>query len=806
MKNDLLSSWRNLKKNRLYAALNIIGLAVGIAVTLFAVLMIRFEASYDRQSAHASRIFRVAGPRHSGTPFFFGGRLLSLFPEVEDVVALKKISTGDDRVLVTAGEKRLREEKLFVAEPSFFRLFPVSFIAGRPETALSHPHAATLTESAARRYFGTTDCLGLVVAVEGRHELQVEAVVRDLPPNSHFSFNVLAPVEAGPAILGHDDREIWSSWNYKTYVLVAEGAAAESLEGKLPRAFPEEFRASRAGGVVDPSGLRLQPLTDIHLWSHLRDEIEPNRDIRSILLVSAVVLLILLSSVLNFVSLATAQSLRRFREVGLRKVLGAARGQIVRQFLGEALLLSAASSVAALVLLRWMFPLLREFSGTALAWGDIPWLSTAGALFALNVLVGTAAGAFPAFFAASFSPARSLKVDRPSAKGKMTSRHALLLFQFLISLVFLTGALIIRAQLRHLQTRDLGIDGDQVVIVRLPSSLMTRTESLKAELLGRPGIRAASGTSFVPGRSVSYLDSAWEGLPPGEKAMLHMFVADPDVVETYGLTVIEGRDFLPEDATAGERRLLVNEAAVRRFGWDRAVDKRMEFSTPFGKACRVVGVVRDFNFRSLYFPREPLVIMAMPPSFSSVVNGRPWNARMFGYLAVKLSGQDLPAALRVIREFCRTHIAEGEGVWSFLNDEFGRVYAGEMRLAKMMDASSVLAVLLSVLGVFGISAFLVERRRKEISIRKVLGASPVRIVALCSRDFLRLQALAAVVTVPVVLVFARRWLDTFAYRIALGPACFILGFALTCGVLLAVIAWHVLRAALANPAANLRQD
>jgi putative ABC transport system permease protein len=808
-KNYMVTGWRNLRKNKLYSVLNVLGLALGLATVLFVVLYIRFETSYDRFHPNAGRIFRVANSEFSGTPYLLSGGLTRGIPDVEAAVALKKISTSAERILITAEGRRFGEDKFFIAEPSFFRVFSATFIAGDPATVLSHPQSAVLTESTARRYFGTTDCLGRTfkAGLDRSTDLLVGGIVRDFPPNSHFTFNVLAPVEAGPAILNWDDRNIWGSANYRTYLLIRKGSFAALVEKKLELAVPEDRRKSMAAfAPTDPRRWLLQPLTDIHLRSHLRNEIETNGDIRYILLFSAVAILILLSSSLNFINLATAHSFTRCREVGMRKVLGAGRSQIVRQFLGETLLLTAFAAFLGSILIELGFPLLRELTGTAMRLADVPRLTMFAILAVLTVLIGTAAGLIPSFSAASFKPAKTLKGEKALAAGKMTFRNALLVFQFMISLGFVTASIVVRVQMHYLQARDLGIDKDRVINIRLPRTLRAQASVLKAEIRRNPGILSAAATDFFPGQDTSNQSFTWEGMKPDSDEYVRWFATDADFPSTYGLQVIEGRGFAPEDETAGERRFLINESAARRFGWDRSVGKWLKLSSPFGENCRVIGVVKDFNFRSLRHPMETLAIMAAPAKISYTVRNRTYDYLPFENIAVKISGRDIPRTLSFIQAFCHKYMAEDPGAWSFFDEEFGRIYAQEMKLSRMLGVLSLLAALLSGMGVFGLSAFLVERRRKEISIRKILGAAPARILTLFSLDFLALMTLAAVAASPLVYVFMKGWLNQFAYRIVLGPWFFVAAFALMGGLLLAAVGWHSLRAAWANPADNLRTE
>ncbi len=796
LRSYLVSAWRNLKRHKSYSFVNIGGLALGLAAALFVVLFLGFELSYDRHFKNSSRIYRVVSSKSTGSPYAFSVRALGDIPEVEAVCAIKQAqsSSFSGRVVLTADGRRRFEDRMFHVDPSFFRVFDVSFIHGRPETALDHPRAVVLTRRAAVRHFGTTECVGRVLLLEGKWPLQVEAVVEDPPGPTHFRFNMLVPVEAAAEFSGYEDRNEWGDWNYHVYLLLRPGASAGDAGRKLVRCFPEDVRLKRAGSSVDPAALRLQRLTDIHLRSHLRNEFEPNGDIRWVIFFSALGLLILGAAILNFVNLATAQALKRNREVGLRKVLGADRRQIIVQHLGEALLITSAAAALGLAFLGLAFPLLGEFAGPGLDGAGLPWARIALILPPIVLLIALAAGSYPSFFAAALRPVETLKGGGGARSRRFRARGLILGFQFMASVGFATAAIIVSAQMRYLKTKDLGIDKDRVVNIRLSDDVRGQADVLKRELLSHPGILAAAASNFLPARDTFRQTFDWDGREPGQDNMVRWIAVDADFPKVFGIRVVEGEGFAPGDETRGERLYLVNESAVKRFGWDRAVGKRLEVQSAFGKPGRVVGVVKDFHFRPLHFPIESLALILVP------------NTKMFRFISIKVSGRDLPGTLRFIQDFCGRRISGDDGVWAFYDEEFGRIYMREIRTSRLLGFLAALAAALSGLGVFGLTAFMVESRRKEISIRKVLGADARRVLALFSRDFLRALAVGSALAAPGVFVFARGWLAGFAYRIVLGPWFFAAGLALVASLLLAAVGWHTVRAANADPAVVLRSE
>jgi putative ABC transport system permease protein len=441
-------------------------------------------------------------------------------------------------------------------------------------------------------------------------------------------------------------------------------------------------------------------------------------------------------------------------------------------------------------------PLLGRLSGSGLGREGFPWGPAALVLAPLAVFVAVAAGAYPAFFAASLRPLVTLRGSGGARPGvrRARARDLALGFQFMVSVGFITAAIIVFAQMAHLKGKDLGFDKDRIVTIRVPDAISERTGALKNELLAHPGILAASASDFLPGESERRQTFDWEGRRPGEDAYLRWIAVDADFLRTFGVRLLDGEGFGPADGSRGEWLYLVNESAVRRLGWDRAAGKRLEV-LPWGKPGRVAGVVNDFHFRPLHHPVEPLALV--------LCDRRP---RLFRYLSVKVSGRDLKATLRFIDDFCARHIAEGGGTWTFFDEQFGRLYEREIRTSRLIGLLALLAAALAGLGVFGLTAFMVESRRKEIGIRRVLGADAAGVLILFSRDFLRAVTAGAALAAPAVYLGARGWLRDFASRITLGPWYFAAGFLLMAGLLLAAVGWHTVRACNADPAVVLRSE
>lgn len=806
----LVMAWtlglRRLRRQKLFSIIKIGGLAIGLAAALYAAAYARFETSFGRFHPNADRIFRVTGAEFPGTPYALSARLKSTIPAVEAATAVKRISRIDSRLSLRAGDRRLVEDRLYAADPDFFRVFWARFLAGRPETSLADIHSVVVTESAARRYFGTPECLGRVLRIDDKLDVRVGAVIADWPASSHFTFNILAPVGAMAMIElgGRDDREVWSSWNYQTYFLLAAGADPASVLAAIPGVFPESFRKTRENSL---RSLRLQDLPGIHLGPVRRGEFEPGGDRKRILGLAAISLLILLLALFNYVNLSTAQSLQRLREMGVRKVLGAGRGSIVRQILVESYLQTGLAAALGALLFGVALPACNRFSGTAMNGSWLSWPSTALFLAALTFLVGTAAGLYPAFAAAALATVRALRGEKGLHRGRSMSRSTLLTLQFLLSCGLLTVAFTIQGQMNFIRGRDLGLDTGRLVNIPLPPAQAGRADVLKAGLLRIPGILSVSASDFRPGQDGNNQSFVWEGKDPDREDSLRWFAVDADFVDTFGLRIAAGRNFGPADRTTGELHFLVNESAARFLGWPDPVGRSLSFEgSILGDRGRIVGVVKDFNFRSLHHPLEPLAILALPAEVVRRISGEDRLTPLFKMLTVKIADQERTRTLAALQAFCLENFPEDSASWYHFDEEFGRTYAAEIKIGRLLAALSFLAAALAGLGVFGLSAYLVERRRKEISLRRILGASTGRIASFFSRGFLILLALSAAVSAVPSFLFLRGWLDRFAYRVSLGPWYFAAGFLSMAALLFLSVGVNVIRAAEANPAENLRSD
>ena len=806
LKKYLLTAWRNVKRNKIHALINIAGLAVGIASCLIILMSVCYELSFDRFHEKGNRIYRVALERgQPGRSRYWGWNtprvseaMAADFPEV-----VKRV-----RILTETGPTQLRREDFGMMEknalytdPEFFEIFTIPVVKGDVRTFLRDPATILLTPEAARRYFGSEDPIGKVLRVRNWWEEDkphiVAGIIGELPSNSHFHYDFLLPLTATPVIDFN-----WDQWYCFNYVLLDERTDAKALEAKLPgmvdRYLPsifeggaEEYRRRLAEG--NSYRYFLQPLFDIHLKSRLEHELAPVGNIAYVVLFTVIAGFILVLACVNFINLSTARSAHRAREVGVRKVLGSFHRQLIGQFLSESILVMIFSMVLACGLTALVIPFLGSLTGVDLRALHVDYALVIPGLMAFAVLVGAIAGAYPAFFLSSFQPAAVLKSGGGTVMARRRLRDILVVFQFAVSIALIAGTLLVKKQVDFLLRKDLGYDKENLLVIENAQALGNQFEAFKSELKGDPAVAAAAGGGY-PGRATHTFNVRVRGVSSAPSVSLYNAGGDHDYLETLGIPVVSGRKF-----RRGERRdrehwdLMLNESAVRALGLDDPVGKQLAVSAERG--ATIIGVIRDFHFRSLHRDIAPYAFMHMdtendiPPC--AVVRVKP------GRLA-----DALPRIGDVWRRFTGGLMFQ----YSILEDTLSGWYASEKRIEVISGAFSSLAVLIGCLGLFGLAAFTMENRSREIGIRKVLGASVPGLTSTYLLDFLKLVGLAFVFAVPAAFLVMTRWLNGFAYHIRPEAGTFLIAGGLTVSIALLTVAFHVIRAALADPVDSLRYE
>jgi len=795
---DLLANYikvtiRSLRRHKIYSTINISGLAVGLAAVFLIVLYISHELSFDRHHQNARRIHRIVLEDFVGTPYILGDRLKDEVPGIEDIVRLKHVS-DDGPILLEARSRKFMEKALYMADASLFKIFSFHFLHGDPATALLDPHSVVLTESTARRYFGREDALGEILICGDKLSLQVTAVITDLPFASHFHFNAVIPATLYTQFAGEDEQTSWTSFNYLTYLLLSSQAAPDSILEKATAIVNSHQKKPRV--------LRMQHLLDIHLHSRLRGELQENGDISYLSIYTAVGIIILLLACINFMNLGSAHSINRSSEVGMRKVLGAQRAQIVRQFIGEAVIIALMSAVLAVILAQLALPFFKQLSERELSWGSAPWGLLVPGLFAIIFLTGVVSGSYPAFVASSFQPARTLQGPQKVRSQRISLRNFLVGFQFVISILFIGCTLFVFNQMHYLSTRKLGIDQERIINIQLPDEALGESSAIKAELLRHSAILRATGSSFLPSVTQNRIGSTWEGKMTEEDVNLWRITVDEDFISTFGIEVVEGEGFQAKH-TPGST-YIVNQAAAKLIG-PQAVGTTLSMSSGVSRPGKIVGVVRDFNFRSLHHAIEPMVLF-LDANRAMEFSGRTYHRTPFRYISAKVTGNDLKGGIEHVRNVCRKFIPYAPQSWFFFDEEFGRMYQSEQKTAGLMLALSVIAVALASMGLLGLSIYAAEKRRKEMGIRRVLGAPVSSVLFLFFRDFLLIHGVAVLVGFPIIYWAVNRWLAGFAYRIAIGPWIFVLTAVLTAGLFFIIGSGSVIKTVTADPVESLRYE
>ena len=798
--NYILVALRKMRRQKGYSVINVAGLALGLACAILIVFYIHHELSFDGFHEKSDRISRVVidatvqqnRVQVPGAQTAFGPTLAKDYPEVEAVV---RIQFGS-KVLVKYADRSFYESGLLYADASFFDIFTFPLLSGDPGTVLARAKTVVLTERLARKYFRGEDPVGKFLRIGEQADFVVTGVMKDVPSNSHLQFDALISLETrfGPnPKLGQD----WVNVNTPTYVLFRDRNGAKDVEPKLT-ALVKEHLESFLKAIGGKMTFTFQALARVHLYSRFTMDLAANNgSVQYIYMFGAIALFIIGIACVNFMNLATAQSAKRAREIGMRKVVGASRPALFGQFLGEAITHSLLSLMLALILVWLALPSFKFISGIDLRLGasQLAWLVPL--LFGLALVVSLVAGSYPAFFLSALHPAKTLKGSWKAGPGSARFRRVLVVGQFLIGVSLIIGTALVRRQLDFMRNRDMGFSMDQVIVARIDSPAMSAgIESVKTRLRQIPGIVSAAMTQAVPGQSTELNVQPYvpEGFSETEPMLFRQFYADPDFVPTLGLAITRGRNFSRENITDADSAVMINEAAARKLGWADPVGRKIKAPTrDFGvwKEKTVVGVVRDFHFLGLRELIEPFVLD---------------YATDQDQLVIKLKTERLDAVIRDLERAWEEFDADRPLDFFFLDAFFDAQYRAEERLGRLFTAFSVLAVAIACLGLFGLASFMAEQKAKEIAVRKILGASIRGVSARLSFEFLKLVALAVLLAWPIAYFSMSAWLKNFAYRAAPSPWVF-LGAGLAAMVIaFLAVGMQAFRAASSNPVNTLKHE
>ncbi len=811
LRNYLKIAWRNIVGNPLFSAINIIGLAIGLACCIMITLFVRYEISFDKHWDNADRTYRV-------TRDFFGNDLQLAavappiapllkqdFPEIEDITRI--LATGS--VTLSRGDLRILEENMVIADPNVFEFFNLTFVSGDAGTALARPTDIVLTQRAANRYFGSEDPIGQTLNLMDQLDVTVTAIIEDLPDNTHMSLELIGSMAAVPLMMGPDELENWGSNNYYTYLRLPQGYNPDDLESHF-----EDFLIKHwSENAPSSSALNLQFLPDIHLTSNRDGEWQPNGSIAVVYTFSAVALVVLLIACVNFMNLTTARSTQRAKEVGVRKVVGAKRSQLIAQFMGESILLTAFAMLLAVALVELILPVFGAFLEKPLSFS----LANPTSLVILllgTALVGLFAGSYPAFYLSKFRPVEVLK-GPASGTGSALLRKALVVFQFATSIALLIATGVVMAQMEYARNIDLGYDKSRNLITALPyfADLWEIYEPLKAELEMHPDILSVVYSSRVP--SMQNNDGSGyvqEGVQVSMETVqvLADIKVDYQWFEHYDVEFLAGRPFRQNEMRVDEpteenpmikAAAILNESAARRFGWapEEAIGKivRQPMSRELDMFIEreVVGVIPDIHFSSLHNEMKATVYAEPRASYQR-------------NLSIKLAPGDHREAIEHFETVWNRLVPDEPASWEFLDDRFDALYRGEARQAQMFGVFSAFAIFVATLGLFGLASFTTERRTKEIGIRKVMGASVKDIVWLLTADFTKLVLFANIIAWPIAYYFMDQWLNRFVYKAPLAEWAwlFVASAIAALAVAWLTIALQASRAATARPVLALRYE
>lgn len=806
--NYLKIAWRNLLKYRLISSINLSGLTLGLASCLLITIYILHELSYDRYHKNADRIYRLTRDfkTESGTLSLrlcsvsppFGYYMPTDFPEIERMTRLL-----DDGISpLKYKEKLFNETYTFWADEYLFDVFNIGIVQGDPKSALKDPFSMMMTEEIAKKYFGDEDPMGQTIRYNNQFDFKITGIYKAFPGNTHvhpgvlLSFNTLKDNR----IYGEDAlRRNWGNNSFMTYLVLPENYNPQRMLSQFPafidrRMAGQEYVGKQASKFTS---LGLQKLTDIHLYSHTDAEAEPNGDITRVYIFGAIAFFILLIACINYMNLSTARSALRAKEIGIRKVAGATKKELISQFLSESIIITMLASLLAFIVSYLSLPFLNQLSGLSLNTGALLNWKITLPLLLTPCIVGTLSGLYPALFMSSFQPVKTIKGFIQVGGGNISFRKALVVTQFAISIILIIATIIVFQQLKYVQNKTLGYDKDHIAVLPYNRALSEQFEAFRTELLTNANFKNAGRSSRIPtGRLLDAMDAyvARGDSMAMSKVDIKLVAVDYDFIPTYGMQMAAGRNF-SRDFGTDTLNFVLNEAATKVLGWNQASDavgKGFKYGNIKGS---IIGVVKDFHFESMHQAILPMVLEMFPPRRS-----------FYNNLSVKISGNNITGALAYLEATWKKYMPGIPYQFSFLDENFDALYQSEQRQGNLFTSFACIAIFIACLGLFGLSAFAITQRIKEIGVRKVLGADVGSIVTLLSKDFLILVLIAAGIAFPIAWYAMNHWLKDFAYRVNMQWWVFGLAALGAALVALITVSFQAIKAAVTNPVKSLRSE
>jgi putative ABC transport system permease protein len=797
LKNYLLIATRSLYKNIGYTSINIFGLAVGLASCLLVTLYVRFELSYENFHVNKESVYRYIprGERDGEVrmqtmlPAGFGPLIKDSFHEVE---MFSRFSEVDERPLFRLGDTFLDAKSLSIADKDFFKMFSFKLVQGDVNTVLSRPNTIVISQSIAQKYFPEGNAIGQSIRYDNAYDYEITGVFEDVPANSHLQFSYLTTFETIASMVqdryGFPAEQFLGSldaWNYATYFFIPNESDIAGLATRIDKKFTEARKETFTDQAV---GDWLQPLTEIHFTKGVKGD-TANGDMSYVYIFSAVAIMILLIACFNFMNLSTARSMKRAKEVGLRKVMGAFRHQLIKQFLGETIIMVSISLILGLILLEMLVPAFNALVGQHLEIQYFGGNSVLIYILLAGMITGIVAGSYPAFYLSSFVPAQVLK-GQAAPSGNAGLRKVLTVVQFGVATFLMTGTFIVYQQMNFIQNRNLGFDQENIVYLTPPVELWQKRDVFKQNLLNNSAVKSVTFSNGTPGMDNSTWQYDFPGLDIPKRSMNTMIV-DYDFLSTFGLEIVDGRNLSTAYSTDSLEAYLINEAAAEELMLKNPVGTPIR-ALDGHPAGRIVGVVKDFHYRSLHRKIEPLVLRIDP--------------RNMWCMSVKFSEGNLKDQMALLESEWKKLASEYPFSYQFVDETIERQYKSEQNTGVLIGSFAGLAILIACLGLLGLTAFMTEQRKKEIGVRKVLGSSVTGIVLLLSKDFARLIMIAFIVVTPIAWYAMNQWLSDFAYQVSVSPALFIVAGLAVLVIAFTSVFYQSLKAAVVNPSDTLRNE
>ncbi|CAL1519839.1 ABC transporter permease [Chitinophaga sp. MM2321] len=796
-KNYFKIAFRNLVRHKLFTGLNIFGLAIGMASSILIFLWVQDELSYDKFNVHANNIYRLttrlSDINAAVVPIPMAVTMKAEIPVIKNATRLSTLHS-----IVTIGNTKYDEKNIFYADTNFLQMFSYPLLEGNKATVLSRADGVVLTAKTAAKYFGNTqNAMGKVLHIDNDikgKDLVVTGVLKDIPHNSHLQFDLLLPISLYDKII--NQTQAWGNFDVFTYFQLddhfdATPAALKSLEQQI-NVVHDKFDVTKTKSVYF-----LQPLTAIHLDGQLMLDVEGQGNGQYVRVFSLVAIFILLIACINFMNLSTALSSQRAKEVGMRKAAGAMRSQLIMQFINESLFLSFISMVIGIVVAFMLLPLFNDLAAKTIVF-DLFNVKLMAILIGTAVLVGLIAGSYPALYLSSFSAVKVLKGVKNLHGGKTFFRNGLVVMQFAISVILMVSTLVVYQQLQFIRHRDIGFNKDNLLYMQLPQvgDLQHNNQAIKASLSQYPDVADYTTVSHLP----TYLTTGttnvnWSGKDPQQQIIFPQIWVDENFVKTFGMHMLAGR-FFSKEFKGDENNFVVNETALKimKMNPATAVGQAVEHN---GQTGQIIGVIKDFNFKPVQKSIEPLILKN---AVSGNMNG---NA---GYMVIRTTGGNLEHTISELKKVSQQVYPDYPFSYGFINDDLTKLYKAEQQMGRLFNVFSVLSILVSCLGLFGLATFTTQKRIKEIGVRKVLGASEAGIVALLSKDFVKLVLLALVIAFPIAWLVMNKWLEGFAYRISISWWIFIFAGVIAILIAFLTVSYQSVKAAFANPVKSLRSE